>query len=98
MPREAIVNVKLAIRGVRDFGRQMQAIADVVALSGRRMRRLEREVLIRSRPGWLPALEWSFPTSPRPFDWFRDCPTDDIAPHFPPVVGRGRGVVMGVER
>lgn len=30
---------------------------------------------------------------PKPFDWRSDCP--DLVRRFPPVVGRGRGVVMG---
>lgn len=30
-----------------------------------------------------------------PFDWAKRCPRDVTRP-FPPVVGRGRGVVMGV--
>lgn len=31
---------------------------------------------------------------PHPFDWATRCPRD-VARAFPPVVGRGRGVVMG---
>jgi hypothetical protein len=30
---------------------------------------------------------------PSLFDWRRDCP-GDLARRFPPIVGRGRGVVM----
>jgi len=31
---------------------------------------------------------------PRPFDWATDCP-GDVERTFPPIVGRGRGEVIG---
>lgn len=76
--------------------RLMTAAVERARVSFARMRHHLRYLFAARQPPWLGDVDWAWPTwrePPRPFDYKRECPLD-LARHFPPIVGGGRGVVM----
>lgn len=79
---------------IKEASERMKQLIQELAI--RRWKRMNRELAIAQRPGWFGSIEWRFPTwrsCKRLFNWAVACSTD-FARRFPPIVGRGRGVVM----